>query len=210
MKNIAIVALAVAALSGSELQAQVSAGNTNRACSIGSVDLTNVAVTACSGFWSGNLLKTGTGNFASAEELAALAAIGLVGPVQVVQKIDAVANNTPANFTAPLYGVTYVGFHFGGGADVFKDGTPDYNGNGGGTAFYKLNLSTSGTGVDLINFAAGLSKSSSGATLYRTEQCGSECGGGGIVNVVPEPSTYVLMATGLLGLGIVARRRRKV
>jgi len=28
-------------------------------------------------------------------------------------------------------------------------------------------------------------------------------------NVVPEPSTYVLMATGLMGLGAVARRRRQ-
>ena len=30
----------------------------------------------------------------------------------------------------------------------------------------------------------------------------------GNVSVVPEPSTYLLMASGLAGLGIMARRRR--
>ena len=34
--------------------------------------------------------------------------------------------------------------------------------------------------------------------------------GGNLETTVPEPSTYVLMASGLLGLGVVARRRKNV
>lgn len=41
--------------------------------------------------------------------------------------------------------------------------------------------------------------------FVETSTCGA---GGSITQIVPEPSTYLLMATGLLGLGIAARRRR--
>ncbi|WP_309671817.1 PEP-CTERM sorting domain-containing protein [Gemmatimonas sp.] len=36
------------------------------------------------------------------------------------------------------------------------------------------------------------------------------CGGPGTYNVVPEPSTYALMASGLLGIFGFARRRRNL
>lgn len=66
--------------------------------------------------------------------------------------------------------------------------------NAGSTS--SVTYSTIGTNINAGNESPnGLSH----ASLYRA----------GSMNVVPEPSTYALMATGLIGLGAAARRRRK-
>ena len=58
------------------------------------------------------------------------------------------------------------------------------------------NYTTAGTAVKENRIAQGLSH----ATLYAV------AGIGGVsLNVVPEPSTYLLMATGMIGLVVVAR-----
>lgn len=63
----------------------------------------------------------------------------------------------------------------------------------GGAGVSSVNFTTAGVAVNAIDNPNGLSH----ATIYR-----------GALNVVPEPSTYALLATGLFALGITARRRR--
>lgn len=57
---------------------------------------------------------------------------------------------------------------------------------------------TIGVGASLTNVTGGQESFSVG-TL----------GGGGTTSVVPEPSTYLLMASGLVAIGLVQRKRRK-
>jgi hypothetical protein len=194
LKTLSLVALAASALFAAPAMAQASAGDTNRFCSF--ADITNATVSACSGFWSGNLLNTGNPGPTDADETLGLNTLlgQSASSYAVIEKIADTAA-APANFTPMLYGMTVIGIHFG--QSPFN---PGYDGQGGGTAFYKFDAGTAG--LDTVVFAANLARSSSGATLYMT-------GDGPVMNPVPEPSTYALMLGGLAALGFVARRRSR-
>jgi len=158
---------------------------------------TNVTPTACSGFWFGNEVQ---GPTPSAAVLSGLQGIGFTG-TQYSAKLEGSGNywggagQNVIDFPTLLFGQTIIGIHWGGG--VFN-GIPN-SPNGLGTAFFAFDAGN--TGLDKITLSDTWKQSLSNAALYQTSNR---------MNVVPEPSTYALLATGLLGLfGVVRRRNAK-
>jgi PEP-CTERM motif len=72
-------------------------------------------------------------------------------------------------------------------------------------AIHDQGTPTSLRGVEGCNSSKGIMDAN---TSNLTPNTTPSCGGPGTYNVVPEPSTYALMASGLLGIFGVARRRR--
>lgn len=119
-----------------------------------------------------------------------------VGSRPVVNPVLALASwnmGTPVSFSAPLEVVSY-------GEGYFGNGTLTAEGN---------QLKMTGAGYGTIRFNGTFSS----IELTDTNEYwhGFTVGASGLpaTSSVPEPSTYVMMATRLLGLGGVARRRRK-
>lgn len=146
--------------------------------------------TACLGSYHGNDknqdLSAALASFMSGTTLTAVGAsddAGTFGP-----------------FTSSLPGIagtlTFDGVVTGPFALVLKAGEQFsiYYFRNDGSGISSLAYNTIGTNVNRKGKANALSH----ATLY-----------GGRMNVVPEPSTFVLMATGLLGVGAVTRRRMR-
>ena len=205
----AVAALALPALAAkpaSPPAAKPTAGPTTPAasptatvpgCAFG--DLTGVTVTGCSGFFSGNLLKGGTGDLVSGTIATELAALG-VANASAATYLEKLASNNGAfaiDFSLPLAGVTVIGLHVGGGSDKFGSSVP-----GGATAFYRFDAGT--TGLDSFGLASYMT-ASSGVAIFQTAAPTLVTAPA----AVPEPGSYTLALAGLAALALVARRRRR-
>ena len=76
----------------------------------------------------------------------------------------------------------------------------------GGTFFSIWDAGEGNGGQTLLTSLPGILAGESYINFHTAQNPGGEIRGA--INVVPEPSTYVLMATGIGALGLIARRRR--
>ncbi len=146
----------------------------------------NVAIQACSGGYSGNLLQT---SLTDPTGLAALAALG--GPTSgayLEPKLEPLDSTSGIiNFGTLLTGMTIFGMHAGGAGDGAQ-----------GTFFFRFDA---GAGVDVILVTDRLNSNATGlsnAALFQTT-----------VTSVPEPSSWAMMLFGFGALGASLRIRRK-
>lgn len=134
---------------------------------------------ACSGFWTTNLLNNSSAGLSAQQ--TALAAIGYNFNTSTFNALTSSSslNNGMLSFGQTLYGITYIGVHFG------DAGT----GLGDRTVFYEFNFGTAGNSGITLN-----TQGFSSAVLYA-------------MNAVPEPGTWAMMLLGFAGIATAMRRR---
>ena len=146
----------------------------------------SVAIIACAGGYSTNLLQD---SLTSATGLAALVALGapntgiFLGP-----KLEGLNSDTGIiNFSTFLTGMTVFGMHAGGAGDGNQ-----------GTFFFRFDA---GAGVDVITVTDRLNSNATGLSNAALFQTGP--------GAVPEPSTWAMMLLGFGAMGVSLRRRRR-
>lgn len=173
-------------------------------------DLTPGAA-ACSGFFQGNLLSNNSSDLSA--QAAGLSLVGLANWDGKIVEPQLDLKSSIVNFVTALNGLTWIGVHFGAGANSPSPQTP-----GGVTAFYRFDA---GTNLDtfVLNFA-----SASAARLYATGPApviqpdppkdtttpDTPDVPSTVTTPVPEPTAWALMILGFGAAGAMLRRRRAV
>jgi hypothetical protein len=156
----------------------------------GCANTTNPAALACDGFYTTNLIAGDPIDLAAQHD-----ALGNLGYNFDITTFDALTGGTfngatsLFSFGTTLFGITYLGMHFG------DAGT----GLGDRSVFYKFDFGAGGsTGITLDT--AGYSNSRIYASGNPTPTPRS---------AVPEPATWALMLLGFGGVGMAMRRSRR-
>jgi hypothetical protein len=158
------------------------------ACSAAPTDITNVAAGSqvCSGYYAGQLLSNGGNDPDNQKAALMLLGFNTTGfNFNSYPKISGLAGSQSIAGLGPLTGTTYIGIHYGGGANSPTPGQDV-------TAFYRLDLGSSV--INSVNLNYG---SSSDIILYAT-------------SAVPEPATWGMMLAGFGIVGGALRGRRRV
>lgn len=186
----------------------------------------SVGAAGCSGYFAGNLLNNSPADLTT--QTTGLDSLGLTWDGSLAEP-QLTLSGASVNFATALHGLTYVGVHYGAGAN-----SPSPHSPGGVTAFYRFDA---GAGLDSFLLTLG---STSAARLYATGPApivappsaplppleiappaeitlpveltppmgvtppfGADTG-----IAVPEPTTWALMILGFGAAGAVLRRRR--
>ena len=174
------------------------------ACSTGDITL---AAISCAGFYDGNVNGGDSSKISiqqDALELLGLSAAQIPTGYSPVASAGSVNNAGEIVFNETLYGMTYIGIHFGGGAKKPGSSAKIFaNGTGGGTAFYSFDA---GSGLNSIKLNIS---AYSNAVVYRTGSA-TPPPPPPPPPAVPEPATWAMLLLGFGLVGTAARRRRRV
>ena len=154
---------------------------------------TNPDALACAGYFSSNLLNNSAADLAFQDQFLGLlpggagAFDGTAATWNSLLKIDKDDGASPIDFGMTLYGLTFIGAHFGNAAEVSQNNV---------SVFWLIDFGTGGGKLTLAN-----TQGWSNAVLYST---GTPPPPG-----VPEPATWAMMLLGFGAAGTAIRRSRR-